>query len=187
MLDPDGTGDPTEAEISILVQGDDSPTGRLGIPALSLASLNEIHQPDNLETTMNGNLLVTEDPSSANQYDAGSLNSTAARLWKVPLSTADRRGKMPLLAVNQALDENTNAALGAIDVDRAQQPRGSAPGSRAASSTPRPLRPRRVLPDDPGALVLDRQKLAGPDMLDAAGSPPETTAPTSSSRRKAAS
>ena len=41
-----------------------------------MAALNEIHQPDNLETTVNGNLLVTEDPSSANQYDAGDPNST---------------------------------------------------------------------------------------------------------------
>ena len=118
VLDVNGDGDPTDAEISILVQGDDSPTGRQGTPALSLASLNEIHQPDNLETTVNGNLLVTEDPSSANQYDAGSMNSTSARLWMVPLNNAEA-GKMPLLAVDQALDENANPANGAVDVDTA--------------------------------------------------------------------
>jgi Alkaline phosphatase PhoX len=119
VLDPDGTGDPTEAEISILVQGDDSPTGRLGVPALSPASLNEIHQPDNVETTVNGNLLVTEDPSSANQYDPPQgANETSARLWKVPLGNPEA-GKVPLLAVDQALDENANAALGAVDVDAA--------------------------------------------------------------------
>jgi hypothetical protein len=119
VLDPDGTGDPTEAEISILVQGDDSPTGRLGVPALSPASLNEIHQPDNIETTVNGNLLVTEDPSSANQYDPPQgANETSARLWKVPLGNPEA-GKVPLLAVDQALDENANAALGAVDVDAA--------------------------------------------------------------------
>ena len=30
---------------------------------------NEIHQPDNIETTAHANLLIKEDPSSANQYD----------------------------------------------------------------------------------------------------------------------
>ena len=48
VLDPNGTGNPTEAEISILVQGDDVGDGSPQIPA---NSLNEIHQPDNLETT----------------------------------------------------------------------------------------------------------------------------------------
>jgi secreted PhoX family phosphatase len=94
VLDPDGTGNPLEAEISILVQGDDSPTGRSGIPALSVASLNEIHQPDNLETTVSGNLLVTEDPSSANQYDAGSLirprRGCGRRRWVPPTPTPRR-------------------------------------------------------------------------------------------------
>ncbi|MGH3018112.1 MAG: alkaline phosphatase PhoX [Gaiellaceae bacterium] len=122
VLDPNGTGTPTEAEISILVQGDDNPTGRLGDPALSF---NEIHQPDNLETTWNGNLLVTEDPSSANQYDLPrDPLDTPARLWSVPLGAADPdASKVALLEVNQALDENTNAAAGAIDVDVASATR----------------------------------------------------------------
>jgi hypothetical protein len=173
VLDPDGTGEPTEAEISILVQGDDSPNGRTGTPALSLESFNEIHQPDNLETTVNGNLLVTEDPSSGNQYDLPrGANETPARLWKVPLGAADPdASKVPLLEVNQALDENANAALGKVDVDAAGAARlgawessGIVDASAAFGS---------------GAFFLTIQahsywieKLAGPDLLGAAGTPP---------------
>ena len=103
VLDANGDGDPTDAEISILVQGDDAGT------AVDPASINEIHQPDNLETTPAGNLLVTEDPSSANQYaQPPAAGKTAARLWKVPLGNPEA-GKVPLLAVAQALDENANA------------------------------------------------------------------------------
>ena len=117
VLDPDDTGDPTEAEVSILVQGDDNPPAGQD-PALSI---NEIHQPDNLETTVNGNLLITEDPSSASQYDLPrDPLDTPARLWKVPLGVANPdAAKVPLLEVNQSLDENANAVLGAIDVDAA--------------------------------------------------------------------
>ncbi|MET0939179.1 MAG: alkaline phosphatase PhoX, partial [Gaiellaceae bacterium] len=59
VLDPEDTGDPTEAEISILVQGDDVAT----VATDPVNSFNEVHQPDNLETTPTGNLLITEDPS----------------------------------------------------------------------------------------------------------------------------
>ena len=64
----------------LLVQGDDA----------TLKLLSEIHQPDNLETTVNGNLLVTEDPGSGNQYvpeDWDLPNATAARLWAVALAS----------------------------------------------------------------------------------------------------
>lgn len=114
VLDPNGTGTPTEAEISILVQGDETATG--------VSSAIEIHQPDNLETTVDGSLLVTEDPSTANQYNLprDDANKTPARLWKVPLGAADPdASKVPLLEVNQELDENGNAAAGKIDVDAA--------------------------------------------------------------------
>jgi Bacterial protein of unknown function (DUF839) len=117
VLDANGDGDPTDAAISILVQGDDVGTAASGDPA----SINEIHQPDNVETTAAGNLLVTEDPSGNNQYSlpAGS-GKTTARLWQVPLGAADPDGsKVPLLAVDQALDENADASLGAVDVDAA--------------------------------------------------------------------
>ncbi|MBA2742680.1 MAG: DUF839 domain-containing protein [Actinobacteria bacterium] len=74
-LDP---SDPRKAKLSILVQGDDSPVKTLG----------EIHQPDNLETTANGSLLVTEDPGSSQQFalPTADPNATTARLWRVPLA-----------------------------------------------------------------------------------------------------
>jgi Alkaline phosphatase PhoX len=116
VLDVNGDGVPTDAQISILVQGDDVGT------RIDPASINEIHQPDNLETTPAGNLLVTEDPSSANQYpQPPGAGKTAARLWKVPLNNPEA-GKMPLLAVDQALDENANPALGKIDRDETTTP-----------------------------------------------------------------
>ncbi len=170
VLDPDDTGDPTEAEISILVQGDDNPTGRLGDPALSI---NEIHQPDNLETTGNGNLLVTEDPSSASQYDLPrDPLDTPARLWKVPLGVANPdAAKVPLLEVNQALDENANAALGAIDVDAAGAARLGAWESSGIVDASAAF--------GPGAFFLTIQahsywvqKQEGPDQLGAGGTPP---------------
>jgi hypothetical protein len=170
VLDPDDTGDPTEAEISILVQGDDNPTGRLGDPALSI---NEIHQPDNLETTVNGNLLITEDPSSASQYDLPrDPLDTPARLWKVPLGVANPdAAKVPLLEVNQSLDENANAALGAIDVDAAAAARLGAWESSGIVDASGAF--------GPGAFFLTIQahsywvqKQMGPDQLGAGGTPP---------------
>jgi hypothetical protein len=175
VLDPNGTGDPTEAEISILVQGDDNPTGRLGDPALSI---NEIHQPDNLETTPAGNLLVTEDPSSASQYDLPrDPLDTPARLWKVPLGVASPdAAKVPLLEVDQALDENANPALGAVDVDAAGAARlgnWESSGIVDASSV-----------FGPGAFFLTIQahsywvaKEPGPDALGATGTPPGGNGP----------
>ncbi len=74
------TGDPTDAEISILVQGDDAGT------AVDPASINKIHQPDNLETTPAGNLLVTGGPELGQPVRSPpAAGKTAARLWKVPL------------------------------------------------------------------------------------------------------
>ena len=168
VLDPNGTGDPTEAEISILVQGDDVGTAASGDPA----SINEIHQPDNLETTPAGSLLVTEDPSGNNQYSLpAGPGKTTARLWRVPLGAADPdAAKLALLAVDQALDENANPALGKIDVDAAGAARlgnwessGIVDASAAFGS---------------GAFFLTIQahsywvdKLAGPDVLNAPNGP----------------
>jgi hypothetical protein len=66
--------------LSVFVEGDDNP----------VKTLNEIHQPDNIETTSTG-LLVTEDPGSSQQFTAAQqvsdpTNATTARLWFVPFS-----------------------------------------------------------------------------------------------------
>jgi hypothetical protein len=96
VLDPE---DPTIVDsLSVLVEGDNNPVKTLG----------EIHQPDNLESTVNG-LLVTEDPGSSQQFAATdtSANATTARLWWVPFS-----GSPEVVAkVNQSADE------GPTDVD----------------------------------------------------------------------
>jgi hypothetical protein len=79
---------------------------------------------------------------------------------------------MPLLAVDQALDENANAAVGKIDVDAAASAANlgawESSGIVDASAA-----------FGPGAFFLTIQahsywidKLAGPDVLGAAGSPP---------------
>ncbi len=75
VLDPD---DPTTVtSLSVFVEGDDNP----------VKTLNEVHQPDNIESTASG-LLLTEDPGSSQQFPAGSAdpNATTARLWWVPFS-----------------------------------------------------------------------------------------------------
>ena len=76
VLDPN---DPTKVtSFSIAVEGDDNP----------VKTKDEIHQPDNIETTQTG-LLVTEDPGSSQQFvatDQGLSNATTARLWYVPFT-----------------------------------------------------------------------------------------------------
>jgi hypothetical protein len=75
-LDPDN---PRNVDsLSVFVEGDDQP----------VKTLNEVHQPDNIETTETG-LLLTEDPGSSQQFilaDQGLPNATTARLWYVPFS-----------------------------------------------------------------------------------------------------
>ena len=75
VLDP---ADPTKVtSLSIFVEGDDNP----------VKSLNEVHQPDNIESTPSG-ILLTEDPGSSQQFPVSSTdpNATTARLWYVPFS-----------------------------------------------------------------------------------------------------
>ena len=75
VLDPE---DPTVVtSLTVLVEGDDNP----------VQTLDEVHQPDNIESTMTG-LLLTEDPGSSQQFPAGSQlpNATTARLWYVPFA-----------------------------------------------------------------------------------------------------
>jgi hypothetical protein len=75
VLDPEHPS--TVTSLSVFVEGDDSP----------VKTLNEIHQPDNIESTATG-ILVTEDPGSSQQFPAGSTDpaATTARLWWVPFS-----------------------------------------------------------------------------------------------------
>jgi hypothetical protein len=73
VLDPNN---PTVVtSLSIFVEGDDNP----------VQTLNEIHQPDNIESVPSG-ILVTEDPGSSQQFPVNSPlpNATTARLWYVP-------------------------------------------------------------------------------------------------------
>jgi hypothetical protein len=74
-LDPN---DPTVVTaLTVFVEGDDNP----------VKTLDEVHQPDNIETTASG-LLLTEDPGSSQQFPFGSTdpNTTTARLWYIPFS-----------------------------------------------------------------------------------------------------
>jgi hypothetical protein len=95
--------------LAILVEGDDN----------EVKTVNEVHQPDNIETTQNG-IYLMEDPGSSQQFgftDATGLNDprrTTARIWQYRFS--DR--KMRVVAkVDQSADE------GPTDVDSA--PRGN--------------------------------------------------------------
>jgi hypothetical protein len=102
VLDPN---DPTAVtSLSVLVEGDDNP----------VKTLNEIHQPDNIESTPTG-LLVTEDPGSSQQFPVGSTdpNATTARLWWVPFSGSPQ----VVVKVDQSADG------GPTDVD--DRPAGS--------------------------------------------------------------
>ncbi len=105
--------DPTKVtSFSILIEGDDAP----------VKAVNEIHQPDNLESTANS-LLIQEDPGSSQQFPPGSdvpgspnfdPAATTARIWQYDLATGTKR---VAAKVNQAADE------GPTDVDAA--PRGN--------------------------------------------------------------
>jgi hypothetical protein len=100
VLDPE---DPTVVtSLSILVEGEDNPVASVD----PVASFNEIHQPDNLETTAAGGLLVQEDPSTNNQYSLpAGPNKTTARIWKVDLTaTNPDASKITVASVDQAAD-----------------------------------------------------------------------------------
>jgi len=113
VLDPDN---PTEnAELSILVEGDDNPVASTN----AALAFQEIHQPDNMDTTANGSLLVTEDPSSANQYafPRDPATETPARVWRIDLTAANPdASKVTAAEVDQSLDETAD-----YDVDAASR------------------------------------------------------------------
>ena len=93
--------------LSILVEGDNNPTA-VTSPTLALG---EIHQPDNVETTANGSLLVQEDPSGNNNYPPAGAPTTAARLWKVnPNATTPDQSKEAVASVDQSSDEGPTDA-----------------------------------------------------------------------------
>jgi hypothetical protein len=96
VLDPD---DPTKVtSLTVAVEGDDNP----------VKTASEVHQPDNIETTMKG-FFLTEDPGSSQQFPVGSTDpaATTARLWHV---TYDGSAQV-VAKVDQAADG------GATDVD----------------------------------------------------------------------
>jgi len=103
--------DPTDPKkvtsMSVLIEGDDHPVKTIG----------EIHQPDNIESTVNG-LYITEDPGSSQQFNftpeqLADPNRTEARLWQYRLST----GVTSVVArVDQSLDETAG-----LDVDAASR------------------------------------------------------------------
>jgi hypothetical protein len=89
VFDPN---DPTVVtSLTVFVEGDDNP----------VKTFNEVHQPDNIESTPSG-ILLTEDPGSSQQFPFGSTDpsATTARLWYVPFS-----GTPEIVAkVNQSAD-----------------------------------------------------------------------------------
>ncbi|MBA2424740.1 MAG: hypothetical protein H0W35_00290 [Actinobacteria bacterium] len=115
--------DPTRVlSLSVLVDGDENPvSGNTGslvppTPVSAERASREIRQPDNLDTTAKGSMLVTEDPGSRQQFPATSTDPfrTTARVWQVTLppsnynpSTAayDALTKRVVARVDQSLDE----------------------------------------------------------------------------------
>ena len=100
VFDPN---DPTVVtSLSIFVEGDDNP----------VKTYNEVHQPDNIESTQSG-ILLTEDPGSSQQFPVGStdLAATTARLMWVPFVGNAAGAPQTVVKVNQSADE------GSTDVD----------------------------------------------------------------------
>jgi hypothetical protein len=149
VLDPKNERKVTS--LSILIEGDDNP----------VKTRDEIHQPDNLETTANG-LYITEDPGSSQQFPADSIdaNRTTARLWQLPFATGTPR---VIAAVDQAADET------GMDVDPA-----TTRGNLGAWESSGVVDASAAF--GPGAFLIDVQahtlwveKADGPDILLPAG------------------
>jgi hypothetical protein len=110
VLDP---ANPTDnVKMSLLVEGDDNPVAVTN----PTTSFGEIHNPDNIETTVNGSLFVQEDPSSNNQYPfPRDATDTPARIWRVDLTASNPdAARLTAAEVDQALDETAG-----YDVDAA--------------------------------------------------------------------
>jgi hypothetical protein len=90
--------DPTKVtSLTILIDGDTKPVKDPGA----------VHQPDNLESTVNG-LLITEDPGSSQQFFSTDANATTARLMHYRFATG-------LLTVAAKVDQSADE--GPTDVD----------------------------------------------------------------------
>jgi len=112
VLDP---SDPTKVtSFSLLIEGDDAP----------VKNVNEIHQPDNMESTGNS-LLFTEDPGSSQQFPVGSdvpgspnfdAAATTARIWQYDLATGTKRvvAKVNQSADETAIDKDANPNKGSL-------------------------------------------------------------------------
>jgi hypothetical protein len=88
--------------MSILIEGDDQ----------AVKALDEIHQPDNIESTVNG-LYITEDPGGSQQFNftpaqLADPRRTEARLWQYRFDTG---------AATVALKVDQSADGGGTDVD----------------------------------------------------------------------
>ena len=95
--------DPTKVtSLTILIDGDTSP----------VKSPGAVHQPDNLESTLNG-LLITEDPGSSQQFFPTDADATTARLMHYRFATG-------LLTVAARVDQSADE--GATDVDATTTP-----------------------------------------------------------------
>ena len=138
------TSDPTKVtSLSVFVEGDDNP----------VKTRDEVHQPDNIETTATG-ILLTEDPGSSQQFvlaDQGLTNATTARLWYVPFSGTPQ----VVVKVDQSEDERST------DVDPADNlPLGPAaflisPGNWGAWETSGIVDASAAF--GPGAFLIDVQ------------------------------
>jgi len=113
-----GPNDPTGTvvtSLSVFVEGDDN----------EVKTVDEVHQPDNIETSATG-LLLTEDPGSSQQFTAAqqvsdAARATTARLWYIPFSGT------PEVVVK--VDQSADGPQGPTDVD------GRAAGSWGAWGT----------------------------------------------------
>ncbi len=95
VLDPD---EPTKVlSLSILIEGSNS---------LGLA--DDIHQPDNLETT-GRSLLIQEDPSTANQF------GNPARIWRYDLATRMKEVVATINPIGPSTNPGSWESSGIID------------------------------------------------------------------------
>ncbi|HEU0245737.1 MAG TPA: hypothetical protein VFR38_01485 [Gaiellaceae bacterium] len=132
VFDPD---DPTVVtSLTVFVEGDDN----------EVKTVDEVHQPDNIETTPTG-MLLTEDPGSSQQFTAAQQltdpRATTARLWYVPFSGA------PEVVVK--VDQSADGPTGLTDVD------GRAPGNWGAWETSGIVDASAAF--GPGAFLIDVQ------------------------------